>query len=53
MFIGSFDYSIIENRAIRSNTGFIDVSGYIRIGVINGILSGFKGYRERTINGCT
>ena len=44
MFIGSFDYSSIENRAIESHTGFIDVSGYIRIRAINVILPGFKGY---------
>ena len=44
MFIGSFDYSIMENRAIGLNTGVMDVSGYIRIRAINAILPGFNGY---------
>ena len=44
MFIGSFDYSIIENRAVGSNTGYIDVSVYVRIRAVNVILPGFKGY---------
>ena len=54
MFIRSFDYSIIENRAIRLNTDFIEVSELYRKRAKHDVLSieensGFKGYKWRCL----